>query len=237
MQNKFLTFLLSTAIFLLSCSKDDNSQNVDKNLYEKYKLKTETISNLSALSIGFGIFEIGIKESSTTAYEVTTKEYNDKKQVDQKKYLLKMEGNQLIISIDDKKLIIDKGLNKSFYSSGIKYDEITESFLNQVSKEENLSFKRLIFLFAELYDKNIMKVGTNSTARLSSSRTCLKFESGVGLTSTASKLRADNDTNGYIKDGHGDCKVVGSDTSCLTDAHVCITTVTMSCSSSCNWWN
>ncbi len=139
------------------------------------------------------------------------------------------------------KLIKNVSTNEILFSANKESVILSEVILDNLNKNERDVLEQLLSIYIELYDVNARRLNalqTDIQANYSSKAgSCLKFESGVGLTASASKLRSVSDTNEYIADGNSDCTIVGSDTSCLTDSHVCVTTTTMSCSSSCSWWN
>ena len=107
---------------------------------------------------------------------------------------------------------------------------LSELSFNNLTKNDQDILCNLLSLYIQSYDNNSKKSVTTFAS-------CLKFESGLGFRASGSRLRAQSDAKDFILDGNSDCSVVGSDTSCVVDSHVCVTTVTMSCSSSCNWWN
>ncbi|MBD1398176.1 hypothetical protein H9Q13_13460 [Pontibacter sp. JH31] len=57
---------------------------------------------------------------------------------------------------------------------------------------------------------------------------CLEFTHDVGYTRTAAELRVADSAAGEI-DGNSSCVVKGTDTSCLTENHVCYSTTTLEC--------
>lgn len=141
------------------------------------------------------------------------------------------------------KLIKNDSKNEIYFPVNDQISLIIESFFESIGKQEEVVLDKLVAVFIELYDKNAKRLSSDITVKVATSianktaSSCLKFESGFGATASASKLRASTDAGAYISDGNSDYSVVGSDTSCALDSHVCVSTVTMSCSSSCNWWN
>lgn len=72
----------------------------------------------------------------------------------------------------------------------------------------------------------------NETSILAKKKACAEFESNIGFTSSAAAYRAKYDAQEFIADGHSDCKIIGTDVSCVTDSHVCFATTTMACNGS-----
>lgn len=73
------------------------------------------------------------------------------------------------------------------------------------------------------------KLLSRADLKLFAGGSCAKFESGIGLTATASSIRANEDAQAYVAE-HRDCHIRGTDTSCATGGgHACISTVTIQC--------
>lgn len=229
-----VTFLLS--ILIISCSKrtsEDASGNLE---IEKFKLASGTITNLSPLSVGQTIFKIEINEHLKNSYEVVTSYYQQDGKVGVRKFNIHIQRENLKIENDGAALLVNHLTKNCNLITSHGNELVNEQMLATLNTSEMQELKRLTFLFLELYDKDIMKLGSKATSSIERVR-CYKFESGIGLTSTAAQQRAEDDANAYINDGHSDCTIVGNDVSCAIDAHICVSTVTMRCSSSCNWWN
>lgn len=118
--------------------------------------------------------------------------------------------------------------NTLYFNNGTTNIKITNTFLDNVSGDDAYVLKRLISLYIELYDTSIKKMG-NETSLLAKKKACAQFESGIGFTSSAAAYRAQYDAKEFISEGHGDCKIIGTDVSCIFDGHICFATTTMAC--------
>ena len=246
---KFYPLLIAALSFcLVQCSSDNDKK--DDVISSKYQLEEfAKKTNLTPYVANFAVYDLSVEKISVNSFKVTTSNY-DLTTVN--KYLksyyyidVVQDGVMLKTTIDNvtyKFLKNDMSDETLFQINNEKFP-VNEQFFTKISTDNLLGFSKLVSLYIELYDSDAKRFNSDVTKKVASSIAnktasgCLKFESGFGLTGTGSKLRALMDAKEYISDGNSDCSIAGSDTSCVVDSHVCVTTVTMSCSSSCSWWN
>lgn len=241
-------FFLCSLLFLISCSSDiDKEEELISNKYQLEEFYEKT--NLTPFVANHAIYNMSVIKTSPNKFKISTESYdllNVNNRLKNNFYILVLENAvQLQTTVDNKiyKLIKNDSKKETSFQVNDQIFFINESFFDSITKQDEVVFDKLVSIFIELYDKNAKRLSPYITSKVATSiaiksaSSCLKFESAIGATASASKLRASADTQEYISDGNSDCRIVGSDTSCVLDNHVCVTTVTMSCSSSCNWWN
>lgn len=233
----FALLIFSSLVFT-SCQNDTNE--VLEPRMENYTLKKQNLSSLSPFSINFNIRQINIDKLSNEQYEVSTfratGKYGGSEIIENTDILLdnnfvtfstKMFSNLYTIKKDVIK-------NELYFNNGTENLKVTNEFINAVKGNDAYALKRLMALYIELYDSSIKKMG-NETDKLARTKACAEFESNIGFTSSAAAYRAKYDAEEFIADGHGDCRIIGTDVSCVTDSHVCFATTTMACSgATCN---
>jgi hypothetical protein len=246
---KFYPIFIATLSFcLVQCSSDNYKK--DEVISSKYQLEEFVKkTNLTPYVANFAVYDLSVEKISVNSFKVTTSNY-DLSTVN--KYLksyyyidVVQDGVVLKTTIDNVtyKFLKNDIRDETFFQIDDEKFLINEDFFTKMSTDNTLVFSNLVSVYIELYDIDAKRFNSEVTKKVAASIAnktasgCLKFESGVGLTGSGSKLRASMDTQEYISDGNSDCIIVGSDTSCVVDSHVCITTVTMSCSTSCSWWN
>jgi hypothetical protein len=253
MKKNKITIVLATTIaislsFLFSCTSEINKD--EEIISSKYRLdefsKKTSLTNFAA---NHAIYNISLSKLEANKYKVITESYD-------LSTINKTLKNNYFITLTKNSVALETNVNGKFYrfiKNDIKNEAsfqvkdqvflLDDLFFQSISKEDDDVLNKLVSIFIELYDNNAKRLNSNATKKVAnliagkSVSSCLKFESAIGATATASKLRASIDTKEYISDGNSDCKAIGSDTSCAIDGHVCVTTVTMACSSSCSWWN
>lgn len=244
----FITAVTIGVFYLSSCSSDSNKEQ--EIISSKYRLeefsKKTSLTNFAA---NHAIYNMSLTKVEANKFKVTTESYGLAVFNKQKtsNYFITLADNIVILQTNYNgklyKLIKNDSKNEASFQIDKQIFLLNESFFESIGNEDDAILDLLVSIFVELYDNNATRLTSNVTRKVAVSiagktaSACLKFESGVGLTASASTLRASTDAKEYISDGNSDCNVVGSDTSCVIDAHVCVTTVTMSCTSSCNWWN
>lgn len=242
-----LVVFLSTTIFIACSSDNIKDEQLIANEYQLNEISQKT--NLTPFMANHSVYNLSIIKNGINRFKISTESYdttNIKKSLIEN-YEVKISLNmvELNTSTNNKTYVFRKDIQKNevaFYinKKGFTVDEFL--LQNKNSEDDNV-FNKLISLYIELYDSNAKRLSSDITNKVANSianktaESCYKFESAIGATASASQLRAKSDVTEYISDGNSDCKAVGSDTSCVVDSHVCVTTVTMSCSSSCNWWN
>lgn len=217
-----LVFMVS---FFYSCEKLPNN-NVEESMTNLTKLSyTQGISQLDLKGLE-NDFTIKAVMSSSNKIEIfrvlKEKTFVEISQSNNIKLKKLFKNNHFIFQINDKTVSLDK-----------------EEAFRLLAKNEKDKLIMLVSIYIEMFDESATREVSATNIRnnkgFSTMSSCFKFESAIGFTSTGSTTRAVVDAKDYIDD-HSDCHVVGYDTSCVTDGHLCVTTATLACSSSCGWW-
>ncbi|MRM83262.1 hypothetical protein D1003_05400 [Riemerella anatipestifer] len=223
----------------MSCRNDSN-ENIESKM-ENYTLKEQSLRSLSPFSINFNIKRINIDKINNRRYKVSSLRAAGRRGNPEivENTNVSLEDNLVVFStaMFSNLYSIKKDVIKGtlFFNNGKEEVEVTNEFIDTVKGNDAYVLKRLIALYIELYDTSIRKMGGIETMRLAEQKACAEFESSIGFTSSAAAYRARYDAVQFINDGHGDCKIIGTDVSCVTDSHICFATVTMACNgATCN---
>lgn len=229
---KKMFILLIVIVSLYSCREE---QKISQTEMEKYQLNEGSLKSLSPFSINFEVSQIDIDKLNDENYSIIQHRKTGKfgNETVLEDYNLKIKNNEIVFetTLFNNEYKIVKNLDKNtfrFFKRNAEYS-ITNEFINNINIEDGYALKRMLSLYVELYDKDLKKMGYSETQSTTAKAACAKFESSIGLTASAAAYRAGYDAQMYIMDGHSDCSFIGVDTSCVTDSHICISTVTMRC--------
>ena len=234
-KTKLFGLILFSSMLFTACQDDTN--DIIEPKMENYTLKEQNLSSLSPFSINFNIKQINVDKIKNGEYKVSslraTGKHGNSEIIEDTNISLDSDFVIFSTTMFSKIYSIKKDVTKNilYFNNGKEYINVTNDFIDTIKGNDAYVLKRLIALYIELYDPSIKKMG-NETNELARKKACAEFESNIGFTSSAAAYRAKYDAEEFIANGHGDCKIVGTDVSCVTDSHVCFATTTMACNGS-----
>lgn len=210
-----------------------------RNSPSEYVLDEGTTTKFTSFSHMYGVFEMTIsKGSDPDSYEILSlkKDKNHNPTIVQENFSLLVTDSNLRLStffegdiyaiekdFDTKELFVVKNEIRRLIDSNV-IDDLNSNATIEANKQN-----RLIALLVELYDDNLPHTDASEMEE-APGKGCAEFVHSAGLTSSASGVRANTKAQAFLAESdNAGCSKVGSDTSCLLDAHVCVTTVTFNC--------